>query len=156
MIKFPESFTHKEKILLDLEVYRKLNLDLLETLSKENLNNQEIQNMWPIKKHFLHLAKIQDCYTKALKEKKIIFDSEVVEEGFQTKDQIKAELERANKDFQDTNSDIKIDWFGESWTLEAHLQALVDHEILHQGIFISYVRQLKLNFPKSWQLWGFS
>lgn len=38
--------------------------------------------------------------------------------------------------------------------LEHHMRALIEHEILHQGELIVYIKALELKLPKSWSLWG--
>ena len=54
----------------------------------------------------------------------------------------------------DENPKSEIDWFGDKLSIENHINALIQHEILHHGELIVYVRILELNFPKSWNMWG--
>jgi len=49
---------------------------------------------------------------------------------------------------------VKIDWFGDKLSLENHINALIQHEILHHGELVVYARTLELVFPKSWNIWG--
>ncbi len=47
-----------------------------------------------------------------------------------------------------------VDWFGESWPLVRHINALVLHETLHHGQLILYARASGLKLPRSWDVWG--
>jgi hypothetical protein len=48
----------------------------------------------------------------------------------------------------------RIDWFGSTVDAYTHFTRMVDHEILHHGMFVVYVRLLRRSFPPSWAAWG--
>jgi len=48
-----------------------------------------------------------------------------------------------------------IDWGpGDAPDVATHMHRLVEHEILHHGQWVAYVRLLGRPFPRSWGLWG--
>jgi uncharacterized damage-inducible protein DinB len=69
------------------------------------------------------------------------------------KDTVNKTRKSQQRNFQ-SEEVLKIDWFGEKWGLDQHLQALIEHEILHHGQLVVYLRTLDLKFPQSWEIWG--
>lgn len=114
--------------------------------------------MGTLGKQFRHIGDVQLCYTEAIKSGKISFDHYRRDYSLEnSKQKLLDFLQETDQDFLrlvEENSGVEIDWFGEKWTLEQHLQALIEHEILHHGQLVVYLRTLNLKFPKSWELWG--
>jgi len=114
--------------------------------------------MGTIGKQFRHIGDVQICYTKAIKTGKIDFSRYRRDYSLETsKERLKTFLQEVNQEMLkliEENQDAKIDWFGEEWNLKQHIKALIEHEILHHGELIVYIRTLGLKFPKSWELWG--
>lgn len=57
-------------------------------------------------------------------------------------------------DLVNQNKEVKIDWFCEKFNMTKHIKALIEHEILHHGELVVYIRTLNLDFPDSWQEYG--
>jgi hypothetical protein len=47
-----------------------------------------------------------------------------------------------------------IDWFGTKLDMYTHFTRMIDHEVLHHGMFAVYIRLLGRRFPPSWAFWG--
>ncbi len=147
-----------EQLLPSWQSRRKLTLDLLRELPEEHLAYSVGANMGTLGKQFRHIGDVQLCYTEAIKSGKISFDHYRRDYSLEnSKQKLLDFLQETDQDFLrlvEENSGVEIDWFGEKWTLEQHLQALIEHEILHHGQLVVYLRTLNLKFPKSWELWG--
>ena len=142
----------------DWQAMHQLTLDLLNELPEENLSYTVSKNMGTIGKQYRHLGDVQICYNEAIKTGKINFDKYRRDYSLEnSKEKLKAFLLEINEEMlklMKENPEIKIDWYGEEWSLKQHLKALIEHEILHHGELIVYIRTLGLKFPKSWRLWG--
>lgn len=150
-----------EKIKQALENWkdiRQLTLDLLNELSGEHLSFSVGKNMGTLGKQYRHIGDVQICYNEAIKTGKIDFNKYKRDYSIEnSKEKLKEFLQNIDQEMLkliEENPNVKIDWFGEELDLKQHLRALIEHEILHQGELIVYIRNLGLNFPKSWELWG--
>lgn len=137
---------------------RHLTLDLLDKIPEKHLAFTVGKNMGTIGKQYRHIGDVQICYNEAIKTGKIDFDKYKRDYLIESsKEKLKIFLFEVNEEMLiliKKNPDIKINWFGEEWDLEQHIQALIEHEILHHGELVVYIKVLDLQFPKSWDLWG--
>jgi len=145
-------------ILEEWKSIRKLTLDLLEIISENKLNFTVGKNMGTIGKQYRHIGDVQLCYIEAIKTGVIDFDKYKRDYSIEnSKEKLKSFLKEMDREMIKTikkNPKVKIDWFGEKITLKEHINYLIQHEILHHGELIVYIRTLSLKFPKSWELWG--
>ncbi len=147
-----------KQLLEDWRAMRQLTLDLLEELPEEYICFAVGKNMGTIGKQYRHIGDVQICYKEAIKTGKIDFDKYKRDYSLESsKEKLRIFLQEVNQEMLkliEENPEAKIDWLGEKWNLKQHLKALIEHEILHQGELIVYIRILGLKFPKSWELWG--
>lgn len=146
--------------------HRGLALDILKSLNDNQLGLTVGKNMGTIGEQFRHMAKVQIQYMEAIKNKKIGHVEYKIDPGVaKSKEKLLELLEMADKKMLDTLEelpddqavDLVIDWkyWGvESMNLSSHLDALLDHENLHNGQLIVYLRTYEIPFPKSWEAWG--
>lgn len=142
----------------DWRTLRQLTLDLLDVIQNESLRSTVGRNMGTLGKQYRHIGDVQLCYTKAIMTGKISFchyrrDYSLEE----SKEKLKGFLEEVDADMLgqiEKNPSAKIDWFGEELSMIQHLRALMDHEILHHGELVVYIRTLGIAFPKSWEAYG--
>ncbi len=147
-----------KQLLTEWKEMRKLTLDLLDELPEEHLSFTVGESMGTIGKQYRHLGDVQICYNEAIKTGKIDFEEYKREYSLENsktklKDFLK-EIDQEMLKLVEKNQEVKIDWFGEEWDLKQHMKSLIEHEILHQGELIVYIRVLGLKFPESWELWG--
>lgn len=147
-----------KQLLEDWQAMRQLTLDLLDELPEEHLSFTVGKNMGTIGKQYRHIGDVQICYGNAIKTGKISFSDYKRDYSLESsKEKLKNFLQDVNEEMLkliEENPDVKIDWFGESLDLNQHLKALIEHEILHHGELVVYIRTLGIKFPKSWELWG--
>ena len=147
-----------KQLLEDWQAMRQLTIDLLDELPEEHLSFAVGKNMGTIGKQYRHIGDVQICYNEAIKTGKVDFNKYRKDYSLEnSKEKLKAFLEEINQEMLklvEENQDAKIDWFGEEWDLKQHLKALIEHEILHHGELVVYIRTLGIKFPKSWELWG--
>ena len=148
-----------KQLLKDWETMHQLTLDLLDELPEKHLSFTVGKNMGTIGKQYRHIGDVQICYNEAIKTGKADFNKYRRDYSIEnSKDKLKAFLQEVNQEILkliEENPDVTIDWFGEEWNLEQHIKALIEHEILHHGELVVYIRTLGLEFPKSWkELWG--
>ncbi len=145
---------------------RSLALDVLKSLTDEQLSLTVGKNMGTLGEQFRHMARVQIQYTEAIKNKKIGQTEKKIDPSIaRSKEKLLELWEQANKEMlgvlgglsdQETK-DLVIDWkyWGiESMNLSSHLDALLDHENLHNGQIIVYLRTHEIPLPKSWEAWG--
>ncbi len=146
-----------KQALADWKEIRQLTLDLLDALLEEQLSFTVGKNMGTLGKQYRHIGDVQICYNQAIKTGKIDFGKLRRDYSLEnSKQKLKAFLQEVNQEMLalvKENPEAKIDWFGEKWDLKHHLRALIEHEILHHGELIVYIRTLGMKFPKSWQEW---
>ena len=108
-------------------------------------------------KQFRHLGRVQENYISALNTGSVKFSTAGCSFGEPiTKHGLLDYLARMDTLLDEAllNPRTSIDWFGEDYTIERHLRALVQHEVLHHGQFILYARVAGLKLPSSWEAWG--
>lgn len=139
---------------------RQLTLDLLQAVPEEKLSFTPGENMGTLGKQFRHIGDVQICYSDALLSQKIDFSTYKRDYSLESsKEALATFLQEVEREMQlriQEAGQVEIEWFGEQYTLSKHLEALIEHEILHQGELVVYIRLLGIPFPKSWELWGLS
>lgn len=137
---------------------RKLLLDVLEIIPEQDLGFTVGQNMGTLGKQYRHMGDVQLCYNEAIRTGRINFSHyrrdyslETSKEGLA---QFLRDADASMFRLIEEKPDARIDWFGQEWDLNSHIQALIGHEILHQGQMVVYIRTLGLKFPESWEFWG--
>lgn len=147
-----------KQLLEDWQAMRQLTLDLLDELPEEHLSFAVGKNMGTIRKQYRHIGDVQICYNEAIKTGNADFKKYRRDYSIEnSREKLKAFLDEVNQEMLnliEENQEAKIDWFGEEWDLKQHIKALIEHEILHHGELVVYIRTLGLKFPKSWGLWG--
>jgi len=147
-----------KQLVQEWQATRQLTLDLLDSLPEEHLGFTVGKNMGTIGKQYRHIGDVQICYTEAIKTGKIDFNKYKRDYSLESsREKLQTFLQKVNREMLELieeNSEIKIDWFGEKLNLKQHIRAVIQHEILHHGELIVYVRILGLKFPKSWEQWG--
>ncbi len=141
------------------KLFRNLTYDLLNSLPEKMLEKTVGKNMGSIGKQFRHLGDVQLCYNEAIKTLKIDFSKYRRDYSIEnSKIKLKQFLEEVNKEMYELiekNNNIEIDWGFTKVSLIDQLSFLIQHEILHHGELIVYMRSLELRFPKTWEdMWG--
>ncbi|MFW9875611.1 MAG: DinB family protein [Candidatus Thorarchaeota archaeon] len=141
------------------KLIRNLTYDLLESLPETDLNKTVSKNMGSFGKQFRHMGDVQLCYNEAIKNRKIDFskyrrDYSIENSKLKLK-QFLEEMDQKLSSYIEKNINAEIDWGFAKVSLIEHLNLLIQHEILHHGELIVYIRSLGLKFPKSWEdIWG--
>ena len=144
-------------ILKELEWSGGLIRDLLIALPEDKLSDRPIPSAGTWAQQFRHIARVKENYSAALKRGKVEFGVDGCSfSGSMSRSALLEYAAEMDKFLSHCIKDAKpaIDWFGESWSIERHLQALVSHDVLHHGQLILYARAAKLKLPKSWEVWG--
>lgn len=144
--------------------HRTLALDLLKSLSHEQLSLTVGNNMGTLGQQFRHIAKIELEYLDAIKNKKISVKPGRLEKSVsESRESLLKIFDNTEKELTEILNSIEyqenymIDWkewnMGEMNLID-HIQALADHNNLHNGELIVYARTHNFPFPKSWEPWG--
>ena len=139
---------------------RSLTMDLLRSLEPEDLEFRPGSSVGLMWQHFRHLGRIQENYLHAMDTGRISFGVDgVTYAGGASKELLLEYLKRLDSDLSEklkfpSGLRRRIDWFGEEVDLGVHLSRLTEHELLHQGMLVVYVRLLNRKFPVSWRTWG--
>jgi uncharacterized damage-inducible protein DinB len=138
---------------------RGLTRDLLESLEASDLAFSPGNHLGPFWKHFRHLGRVQENYLCALETGKIVFGFDGASySGDASKKSLLDYLNhldaRLRQKLTTLDAAQKIDWFGSPTDTYPHLMRMADHEILHHGMFVVYMRLLGRKFPSSWAPWG--
>ncbi|MFX1489867.1 MAG: DinB family protein [Promethearchaeota archaeon] len=141
------------------KLIRNLTYDLLESLPETELSKTVSKNMGPLGKQFRHMGDVQLCYIEAIKNRKVDFskyrrDYSIENSKLKLK-QFLEEMDEKLSSYIEKNINVEINWGFAKISLIEHLNLLIQHEILHHGELIVYIRSLGLKFPKSWEeIWG--
>jgi uncharacterized damage-inducible protein DinB len=141
------------------KLFRNLTYDLLESLPESMLKTTVGKNMGSIGNQFRHLGDVQICYNEAIKNCKMDFSKLSKDYSIEnSKIKIRHFLEDIDKQTYkliEIKNNVEIDWGYTRVSINEHLNFLIQHEILHHGELIVYIRSLDLRFPKSWEeIWG--
>lgn len=143
-----------------------LAFDVLKMLSDEQLELTVGKNMGTLGEQFRHIARVRFQYAEAIENRKITDIIEKIDPNVAKSKSGLVELwEKANNKLitilekidSDELKKLKINW--KHWGVDEmdvhdHLNALMDHETLHNGQIIVYLRTHELKFPESWEAWG--
>src|SRR3989338_1996246 len=155
-----------KKKIEDWNFIQNLAFDVLKTLSDEQLGFTVGKNMGTLGEQFRHMARVRFQYAEAIETKKVDTVIEKIDPAV-AKSKVKlVELwEKANQkllnvlegpnssELESTMIDWKH-WGADEMNIHDHLNALMDHETLHNGQIIVYMRTMGSKFPKSWEAWG--
>src|SRR3989344_3250626 len=142
--------------------HRGLALDILKSLTEDQLKLTVGKNMGTLGQQFRHIAKIEIEYLDAVKNKKVapvtgrlekLLSKEAL---FKIFDETEKDLAELLNSIQDPEN-YMIDWTHwdvKEMNLIDHIQALADHNNLHNGQIIVYAKTHNIPFPKSWEPWG--
>ena len=156
----------KSDIIKQWEFHRGLALDILKSLTDEQLELTVGKHMGTLGEQFRHMARVQIQYTEAIKNKKISKTERKIEPTIsKSQKKLLGLWEEVEKDMVDTIQNLSVEeveninidwkyWGTDSMKLSEHLQALSDHENLHNGQIIAYLKTHAIPFPKSWESWG--
>ncbi len=145
---------------------RSLALDILKLLTDEQLGLTVGKHMGTLGEQFRHMARVQIQYTDAIKNRKIgPVEKKIDPDVAKSKEKLLELWDMAENEMVNTleglsekeAEDLVIDWkhWGiDSMNLSGHLDALCDHENLHNGQTLVYLRTHEIPFPKSWEAWG--
>lgn len=143
-----------------------LALDVLKILSDEQLGLTVGKNMGTLGEQFRHMIRVRFQYAEAVENKKVTDVIEKIDPDVaKSKTKLFELWERANQKLLAAlqNSDpnelerAMIDWkhWGvDEMNIHDHFNALMDHETLHEGQIIVYLRSNDIKFPESWKAWG--
>ena len=150
----------------NLKFCQDLAMDILKMLNDEQLDFTVGKNMGTLGEQFRHMARVRLQYAEAIENKKVEATKETIDPSIAKSKARLIELwEKVNqiipqilqKMSAEELENLKIDWkhWGvDSMDIYSHLQALIDHENLHNGQIIIYIRTQGLKFPESWKAWG--
>jgi uncharacterized damage-inducible protein DinB len=156
----------KNKILENWKFHRGLSLDILKSLSDEQLGFTVGENMGSLGEQFRHMARVQVQYTEAIQNKKVGKIGRKIDlDVAKSKDdliKLWEEIEKNMTDIVGSLSEEEIENFKIDWNywhipemdLVEHLTALTDHQNLHNGQIVVYLKTHSISFPKSWSAWG--
>ena len=138
---------------------RGLTRALLESLEPDELAFTPGSHLGPFWKHFRHLGRVQENYLQAIETGKVTFGFEnTTYRGDASRQPLIAYLDRVDQRLTHVLSTLdatrRIDWFGSTIDAYTHFTRMADHEILHHGMSVVYVRLLGRSFPPSWAAWG--
>ncbi len=141
------------------KTHRNLTYDLLKILPEEKLKETVGKNMGTMGKQFRHLGDVQLCYNEAIRTGKIDFNKYRRDYSIESsKEKLEKFLKEIDNDMfllLENKYNMEIDWGFAQIPLIQHIDFLIQHEILHHGELIVYVRTFELTFPKSWEeIWG--
>ena len=143
-----------------------LAFDVLKILSSEQLGLTVGKNMGTLGEQFRHMIRVRFQYAEAIENKKVDntiekIDPEVaklkaklIELWERANQKLLAALENTNPE-QLENSMINWRYWGvDKMNIHDHFNALMNHETLHEGQIIVYLRTHDIKFPESWKAWG--
>ncbi|HEY4487015.1 MAG TPA: DinB family protein [Candidatus Paceibacterota bacterium] len=155
-----------QKKIEDWTFIQNLAFDVLKMLTDEQLGFTVGKHMGTLGEQFRHMARVRFQYAEAIETKKLdktieTIDPEVakskerlIELWEKANQKLVSVLEKADSDvLENTSIDWKY-WGVDSVNIHDHLNFLMDHETLHNGQIIVYLRTMELQFPKSWEAWG--
>lgn len=138
---------------------RQLTCDLIDCLSAKDIYFSPCPGLGPFWKQFRHLGRVQENYLEAISSGQIEFSTKnPTYAGGADGEKLKAYLKeldvRQSDLLQKTDPFTKISWFGEEVDMYEHMRRMHNHEILHHGQWIVYMKLAGKAFPDSWSVWG--
>lgn len=138
-------------------------LEILDSLDDKKLQFRPAGEKWQtLYWEFGCLGRTQLVYSKAIKESKMDFswfNSKEMpnKDKYQTKQDIRKFLEEADKSWRRAilskrrDENFKVVWPGFKMSLPNHISALISHERLHHGQFISYFTLAGFDLPRGFK-----
>lgn len=158
----PELGSELRKKIKSWTWIQSLAFDVLNTLSDEQLALTVGKNMGTLGQQLLHMTRMRFQYAEAIETRRVAEVAEPIDrEIARSKAKLTALWERANRRVilavENAGDEAQINW--QHWGLAEmnihdHLNVLMDHETLHNGQLIVYLRTHELPFPPSWSAWG--
>jgi uncharacterized damage-inducible protein DinB len=138
---------------------RGLTKDLLSSLEPDELAFTPGSHLGPLWKHFRHLGRVQENYLQAIETGRVVFGFDnTTYRGDASQQSLVDYLNRVDERLTHALNDLepsrRYDWFGSSVDAYTHFTSMADHEILHHGMFVVYIKLLGRQFPRSWAAWG--
>jgi uncharacterized damage-inducible protein DinB len=145
---------------------RDLATSLLKALSDRDLKFIAAPTMGTLGEQFRHVARVRAQYLDALRTKKVGPGTLKIDPAVsRSKKRLlainqlldKKLLSHLKKVSEADTRNMRINW--SYWELPPmsiaqHIAALNEHEILHNGQLIVYMRALGKKFPAKWKVWG--
>ena len=164
--------SESETLLENYKLHRKLSRDLLLSLKPEQLSLKPFSVSGTFGKQFRHLLDIERCYVESLLNGFLAFYRSDIDHSLETNrerlirelDREDAKLEKFFKGIRREKANEKyvdctqaVQYLGDN-NIRASpariLSWITEHEILHEGELLLYVRTERMEFPKSWMIWG--
>ena len=138
---------------------RSLTLDLLASMSIDDLAFSPGPSVGPLWKQFRHIGRVQENFMDALKAGSAKFapngSFDATADGGALMDYFHKLDDELRSLLSEIDPNKRIDWFGEEQlSVFEHLMRMLSHETLHHGQLIVYCKLLGKPFPKSWIIWG--
>jgi hypothetical protein len=138
--------------------FRAMTAELLATLDEESLGFTPGAGMGPMWQQFRHLGRVEDNYVTGIATGRLEFGPPRRRAAGTTGSALAGYLRDLDEDLRaaidGAGPDRTIAWPGERVDLVEHVGRLVNHELLHHGELVVYVRLLGRPFPHSWRVWG--
>ena len=163
--------SESETLLENYKLHRKLTRDLLLSLNPEQLSLKPFSVSGTFGKQFRHLLDIEKCYVESLLNGFLAFYRSDIDHSLETnRERVIQELDREDAKLEKFFKGIRREKANEKYVdctqavqyLGDNIRAspvrilswLTEHEILHEGELLLYVRTERMEFPKSWMIWG--
>ena len=155
-----------QKILRSFSFHLGLSMDVLQSLGEEQLGLTVGKNMGTIGEQFRHIGRVITQYTEAIENKRIDKTKEYPNVDIaKSKKELIAYLDGAYKRLESLLGSMNeeelinlvIDWSywkDKPMGIVPHLAALINHQSLHNGELIVYLKAHEISFPSSWKAWG--
>jgi DinB superfamily len=135
-----------------------MTVDLLATLDEDTLRFTPGPGLGPLWRQFRHLGRIEDNYTLAIGSGQIAFGPPRRRSSGTSAEALQSYVHDLDRDLEAAVAGappgLRVDWGSEVVDLAEHVGRLVNHEVLHHGELIAYVRMLGRPFPAAWRIWG--
>lgn len=164
--------SESETLLENYKLHRKLSRDLLLSLKPEQLSLKPFSVSGTFGKQFRHLLDIERGYVESLLNGFLAFYRSDIDHSLETNrerlirelDREDAKLEKFFKGIRREKANEKyvdctqaVQYLGDN-NIRASpariLSWITEHEILHEGELLLYVRTERMEFPRSWMIWG--
>jgi uncharacterized damage-inducible protein DinB len=138
-----------------------LPFDVLKSLTNEQLALTVGKNMGTLGQQFLHMINVRHQYAAAVEARKVAARPEIDRSMSKSVAALMEAWDQANTRviaaIQNASDETQIDWtyWGlAEMNIHDHFNVLMDHETLHSGQIIVYLRTHEIPFPESWKAWG--
>ena len=164
--------SESETLLENYKLHRKLSRDLLLSLKPEQLSLKPFSVSGTFGKQFRHLLDIEKCYVESLLNGFLAFYRSDIDHSLETnRERLIQELDREDAKLEKFFKGIRREKVNEKYVdctqavqylgdnnIRASpariLSWITEHEILHEGELLLYVRTERMEFPRSWMIWG--